>query len=201
MPRNELSLITLPAEVCSVPTNIALPFGWDVSQSEDCRHRTNRLACGAINTGGWIDVHLILFGTALNAVDGTNVNAGKFLGANARFSDHERQNRNSSIGSFEVVGIHCCEVLPLFRQVVFGEDGLNRTRGLTSAAVDTFIGMNVEHLRCLEVSFVFSGMNAINGADVHTCGVLGTNTGFCDHVGHLKPVPPFRVSACEVLSR
>src|SRR5258705_12120273 len=50
-------------------------------------------------------------------------------------------------------------ILPLRRSVLFGEDRRHRALGLTRAAVDALVGMDVEHVR----PFV----DAVHRTDVH----------------------------------
>jgi hypothetical protein len=55
-------------------------------------------------------------------------------------------------------------------------DCSNWTFGLAHAAVDTFIGMNDQH--------VFALVEAINGTDVHAVRVLALDAAFRDNEGH-----------------
>src|SRR5882672_4036110 len=56
------------------------------------------------------------------------------------------------------------EVLTLLQKFVFREDRLHRAHRLTGAAVDAFVGMDVQHVRPL--------VDAVDGADLHTRLVL-----------------------------
>jgi hypothetical protein len=85
-----------------------------------------------------------------------------------------------------MVGVHRRESLPLLGQIVFGKDSLNRTSRLASSTINAFIRMNIEHLRGLEVPLVFSGVYAINRANVNASSVFRSNTGFRYYIGHLK---------------
>src|SRR5580765_8419204 len=76
------------------------------------------------------------------------------------------------------------EVLPLFRRLVQREDCFDGTRRNASAAVDALVGMDVEHLRRLELRLVLPRMNAIHGAHIDTCRVLRANARFSDDIRH-----------------
>jgi hypothetical protein len=45
--------------------------------------------------------------------------------------------------------------------------------------------MNIELLDVRELRFVLARVNTVDRADVHACGVLGSDAGFCDDVGHV----------------
>src|SRR6266403_574122 len=68
------------------------------------------------------------------------------------------------------------EALPLIGCLVFGEDRLDRAHGLTSAAVDAFVRMDVEH----RVAFV----DAIHRTDLDTGLVLHVDARLGDDVRH-----------------
>jgi hypothetical protein len=84
----------------------------------------------------------------------------------------------------EVLGVTLGEVLPLFRQIVHGEDGRDWTDWDASTTVDALNGIDVEHFLRAVGGFVLLGMNAIDRTSIHTSGVLGSDTWFCDHVSH-----------------
>jgi hypothetical protein len=83
--------------------------------------------------------------------------------------------------------------MPLLREIIFGEDGLDRAGRLTRAAIDTFIGVDVKHLRRFERFLVLSRVDAIDGAHIYTSRVLCPYAGFSDNISHEKPKPPFSV--------
>src|SRR2546427_12244474 len=68
------------------------------------------------------------------------------------------------------------EVLPLIGRLVFREDRLDRAHGLTGAAVDAFVRMDVEH----RVAFV----DAIHRTDLDTGLVLHVDARLGDDVRH-----------------
>ena len=70
---------------------------------------------------------------------------------------------------------------PFFWQVVFVEDRLNRTLGNAGFAVNTFVGMNVDHR--------FAFVEAFNRANDNAICVLAIETGFGNNVGHECPFP------------
>ena len=77
------------------------------------------------------------------------------------------------------------EAGPLIGQVVGGEDGRYRTGGDTCAAVDALDGIDEQLIGLGVAGFVFLGVDAIDRTSVHTGGVLGADTGFCNDVCHL----------------
>jgi hypothetical protein len=85
-------------------------------------------------------------------------------------------------------GVFLGEALPLLRQVVEGEDCGDGANGNASAAVDTFDGVDVELFSVVELALIFFGVDAVNGACIHTCCVFGADAGFCDNVSHSDPL-------------
>jgi hypothetical protein len=73
---------------------------------------------------------------------------------------------------------------PLLRQVVQREDGRYRARRDAGAAVDAFDRIDKQLFGLSKAGFIFFGVDAIDWAGVYTGGVLGADTGFCDHIGH-----------------
>jgi hypothetical protein len=83
-----------------------------------------------------------------------------------------------------------CRVLPrvvgpLFRQVVERKDRGDRARWNACAAIDALHRIDEQLLGVAVVAFVLFGVDAIDGTGVHAGGVLGADTGFCNHVCHL----------------
>jgi hypothetical protein len=85
-----------------------------------------------------------------------------------------------------MIGINLSKMLPLLREVIFGEDSLNWTRRLTSSAIYALIGVNVEHFCRLKISLVFARVNTIDRTDIHTSRVLCPYAGFRYNVSHLS---------------
>jgi hypothetical protein len=85
-----------------------------------------------------------------------------------------------------MVGVHCGEVLPLLGQIILGEDGLYRTRGLARSTIDTLVRMDIEHLSALKIRFILPRVNAVNRANVNTSRILGPNAGFSYYISHLN---------------
>ena len=75
---------------------------------------------------------------------------------------------------------------PLLRRLVEREDGLDRTRRHTGAAVDALVGMNIKHFGRRELRFVLPGMNAVDRTDVHARRVLGADARFADDIRHVR---------------
>jgi hypothetical protein len=174
-------------EEVGVLSNEALPFFRHVRLKKDSRHRAGGHASSAVNAGRWIYEHLLLCGATLNTVNGANIDARQFFGADARLTDNVGQTSRSAVASFLIiVGVNCREVLPLLGKIVFGEDRLYRTGRLASATVDAFIGMNVKKLGGFEFRLILARVNAIYGTHVHASGVLRPYAGFSDNVRHLN---------------
>jgi hypothetical protein len=68
------------------------------------------------------------------------------------------------------------KVFPFFRDVVFVEDGFDRTFRNASFAVDAFVRVNVENL----IAFV----EAFDRAHDHAVSVLASKAGFANNVCH-----------------
>src|SRR5262245_49027171 len=77
-------------------------------------------------------------------------------------------------------------LLPLLGNEVVLEDRLDRTDRLAGPAVDAGLRIDVEQLLGREIRLVLGGVDAVHGTYTHTCGVLGSNAGFSDRVGHLQ---------------
>jgi hypothetical protein len=75
---------------------------------------------------------------------------------------------------------------PLFRQVILGKDSRNRARRNACAAIDALDRIDKQLVRLGVTVFVLLGVDAIDGTGVHTGGVLGADTGFCNDVCHLS---------------
>ena len=75
-------------------------------------------------------------------------------------------------------------LLPLFWKILFREDGLNGTLINTKSAINAGFRIDVQHLKPLESVFILGWMNAIDGADIHTGGVLCPYARFSNDVGH-----------------
>src|SRR6185437_5704142 len=86
-------------------------------------------------------------------------------------------------------GVLLREVRPLLRQVVCRKDGRNRARRNAGAAVDALNGIDEELLGLAESVFVLLGVDAIHGTRIYAGGVLGADTGFCNHICHLDLSP------------
>src|SRR5690606_31894110 len=78
-------------------------------------------------------------------------------------------------------GVQGRVVGPFARQVVFVENGLDRTFRDASFAVDALFRMDVEHR--------FAFVEALNRAHDHTIGVLTVETRLGNNVGHSASFP------------
>jgi len=68
------------------------------------------------------------------------------------------------------------ELILLWFQVVFVQDGIGRTFGLTQTTVNALVGMNDEEIRAL--------IEAIYRANIHTVRVFTANAVFGYQIGH-----------------
>ena len=174
-------------EEVGVLTNEGLPFHRHMRLQEDSRHRAGGHASSAVNAGRRIYEHLLLRGATLNTVNGANIDARQFFGADARLTDNVGQTSRSAVVSFfKILGVNCREVLPLLGKIVFGENCLDRAGWLASAAVDAFVRMNVKKLSGFEFRLILARVNAIYRTHVHASGVLRPYAGFSDNVRHLN---------------
>ena len=76
------------------------------------------------------------------------------------------------------------EISPFMGRFVEGVNGFDRTGGDARAAVDAFIGMDVEHLRRCERGLVFPGVDAVDRTDLDPLVVLLTDARLGDHIRH-----------------
>src|SRR6266446_2056351 len=90
--------------------------------------------------------------------------------------------------------------LPLLGQIFLREDGRHRTDRNTGTAVNALSGIDVELRHFIErrasivIGAVFRRMDTIHRAHIHTGGVLGSDAGFSDDVGHWSPPCMDRIS-------
>src|SRR5580658_3148026 len=103
---------------------------------------------------------------------------------NARGGKSQMLSENESRSAAVVGGVLLGKAGPLFRQVVLREDGRNRARRNACAAVDALDRINEQLNRLAVTVLVLLGVDAIDRTGVHTGGVLGADTGFCNDVGH-----------------
>src|SRR5437879_160208 len=83
----------------------------------------------------------------------------------------------------EVVGVELGVSLPLLGNVVVDEDSGHRASGLTGAAVDALLGVDVK-------LWVFVGaVDAVHRANIDAGLVLGADAGLGDYVGHRRRSP------------
>ena len=90
------------------------------------------------------------------------------LAGTARRSDRLEEDR-----------IYLAILLPLTWNIIFVIDSLYGTDGLTGAAIDTFIGLDVEHPGAL--------VNAVHGTLLDTGLIFYIHTRLGDYVGHNNP--------------
>src|ERR1700733_7942315 len=85
----------------------------------------------------------------------------------------------------EVCSVLLSKVGPLLRQVVLREDCRHGAGGNAGAAVDALDRIDKELVSRSVTVFVLLGVDAIDRTGVHTGGVLGADTGFCNDVSHV----------------
>jgi len=66
-------------------------------------------------------------------------------------------------------------------------DGCDRSNRHASAAVDAFLGMDIQHRRGCKFRLAFPRMNAVHRTHVDAGGVLRANAGIGDDKGHRVP--------------
>src|SRR5438477_215997 len=78
----------------------------------------------------------------------------------------------------EVVGVDLDEVPPLLRDLVLGEDGVDRAGIDAGAAVDALVGVDEVHVGRIV------GVDAVDRADLDAGRVLDADAWLGDHVSH-----------------
>src|SRR5437588_4479085 len=76
-------------------------------------------------------------------------------------------------------------LLPLVRELVLREAGIDRAGLDAGVAVDALVGVDVEHLDGVVVGLVRGRVDAVDRADLDTRVVLGPDAGLCDYVRHV----------------
>ena len=85
---------------------------------------------------------------------------------------------------FEIGGVAGLEGGPLFREVIFKEDCLDRAHLGTYATIDAFSRIDVVNL------IIIVCMNAVDRAYLDTRSVFGADTWLSDNVGHVADSLP-----------
>jgi len=81
-----------------------------------------------------------------------------------------------------MVSVDLDVLFPLIRNIFVSIDRLNRAGWLAGAAINTFVRMDKELLRTLELGFIFARVYAIDRADINTSRILRTNARFANYV-------------------
>jgi hypothetical protein len=81
-------------------------------------------------------------------------------------------------------GVFLDEAGPLGRQIFLGEDRFDRALINTQPAVDADVVVNIQLIDRGKVGLFLGGVNAINGANRHACGVFYVDAGFSNDVRH-----------------
>jgi hypothetical protein len=86
-----------------------------------------------------------------------------------------------------VGGVDFDELLLFFRKILIAPNRVDRTGRFASSTIDAFIGVDVKHFGSLICFFVFTGMDAINRANVNARRVFGCDTRRANYVNrHLR---------------
>src|SRR6201995_5784717 len=83
-----------------------------------------------------------------------------------------RVSRTKPLSVGEVVGVDLREVLPLVRQLIVREDRVDRTFLDAGVAVDALLGIDEQLLHFGKAGLVFSRVNTVDRADLHTTEIL-----------------------------
>src|SRR5689334_6431254 len=73
---------------------------------------------------------------------------------------------------------------PLLRSLVEGKNRLDRTGRYTRAAIDAFVGVNIEHLSGGERRLVLSRVDAVHRTNIHARGVFRADAGLTNNIRH-----------------
>jgi len=100
--------------------------------------------------------------------------------------------RNDRLGLRNRVSVPGAEDRIRFDEILLVRGGRVRTvvnrghgaRGNTGAAIDALFGMNEEHGRRFELGFILAGVDAVDGAYIHTRMVFGADAGVGDDESH-----------------
>src|SRR6266849_7101319 len=80
----------------------------------------------------------------------------------------------------EIVGVDLDVFAPLLRDLVLGEDGVDRARINASAAVDALIWIDEIHRRCVV------GVNTVHGADLYARGIFYPYARLNNDISHVQ---------------
>jgi hypothetical protein len=83
-----------------------------------------------------------------------------------------------------MLGVLLRKVCPFLRHIILRKDSRYRARRNASAAVDALDWIDKQLIGRTVIGFVLLGVDAIDWTSVHTGGVLGADTGFCDYISH-----------------
>src|SRR5258708_34878256 len=90
--------------------------------------------------------------------------------------------------------------LPFLRQIFLRENGRHRTDRNTGAAVDALCGVDVQLRHFIEqrtaivIGAAFRRMDTIHRTHIYAGGILWSDAGCCDDVGHRSPPSMNRIS-------
>src|SRR5579862_8204803 len=93
------------------------------------------------------------------------------------------------------VRVHRRKMGPLLGQIFQRKNRRHRTNRDAGSAVDALHRTDVQLGLSLEFGFIFSRVDAIDGADVDACGIFRADTGLSDYVRHWDS--PSRISIAD----
>ena len=92
----------------------------------------------------------------------------------------------SAFARLEPVGVDLNKVFPLIWSRRLLEDRLDRANRLTGAAVNAFLGIDIELVFFRKFfGLVLCGMDAVDRTDIDASGILHVDAGLSNDIGHL----------------
>jgi hypothetical protein len=82
----------------------------------------------------------------------------------------------------KVIGVDLNIIPPLLRHIFIAVNRFNGTGGLTRAAIDAFIRIDIEMFERLEIPFILARVNAIYRANVDARGIFCADAWFTDNI-------------------
>jgi hypothetical protein len=98
----------------------------------------------------------------------------------------DRRQASGGLLTLVVVRVDLDIFLPLRWDGALLEDGGHWTSRFARAAVDAFLGVDIEHVNGLEFGFALRRVNAVYRTHIHAGSIFDTDTGLRDHIRHGK---------------
>jgi len=83
-----------------------------------------------------------------------------------------------------MLGVFVRELFPFFREIIQSKNGGHRAYGHARAAINTFHGINKQHVSPFELGLIFLGVYAVHRTCIHARRVLGPYTRLCNNICH-----------------